>query len=205
MQEITQLHAIFDRTRGYINRFMGIIQPIIDAAQDEHTRLYYHHILEEEEQRMGRLQELVPYLKKVSEKETLAELSDRELSQMLSDVNLERFGLHNFREHLELSLYEFQDDETRQTLDGMREKTHADYLQVKEIMAALSERFSDGSHPDLTDHDEGHDIHQVDHLKASASAAHGVASVIKHSAPTHAVSGNISGKKGLTVGSLKGL
>ena len=201
MQEITQLHAIFDRTRGYINRFMSIIQPIIDAAQDEHTRLYYHHILEEEEQRMGRLQELVPYLENVSEKESLAQLSDRELSQLLSDVNLERFGLHNFREHLELSLYEFQDDETRTTLDGMREKTHADYLQVKEIMASLSGRFSDGSHPDLTDHDEGHDVHQVDHLKASATAAHGVASIIKHTAPAKTAA---PGKKGLTVGSLKG-
>ncbi|MGG1663475.1 IMEF encapsulin system ferritin-like cargo protein [Brevibacillus sp. NRS-1366] len=198
MQEITQLHAIFDRTRGYINRFMGIIQPIIDAAQDEHTRLYYHHILEEEEQRMGRLQELIPYLESLSTENKTDKLSDRELSQMLSDINLERFGLHNFREHLELSLYEFQDEATRQILDGMREKTHEDYLQVKDMMATLSGRFSDVYHADLTDHDEGHDIHQVDHLKASASAPHGVASVIKH-ASTPA-----PGKKGLTVGSLKG-
>ncbi|GED69071.1 hypothetical protein BRE01_27730 [Brevibacillus reuszeri] len=198
MQEISQLHAIFDRTRGYINRFMGIIQPIIDAAQDEHTRLYYHHILEEEEQRMGRLQELIPYLESLAAENKTDKLSDRELSQMLSDINLERFGLHNFREHLELSLYEFQDDATRQVLDGMREKTHEDYLHVKEMMATLSSRFSDVYQADLTDHDEGHDIHQVDHLKASASAPHGVASVIKHSpAPTPA-------KKGLTVGSLKG-
>ncbi|MGF9906725.1 IMEF encapsulin system ferritin-like cargo protein [Brevibacillus fortis] len=199
MQEITQLHAIFDRTKGYINSFMGVIQPIIDAATDEHTRLYYHHILEEEEQRMGRLQELVPYLEKLSSGKSLDQLSDRDLSQMLSDVNLERFGLHNFREHLELSLYEFKDDETRQLLDGMREKTHTDYLTVKEIMANMSQRFSDAAHPDLTDHDEGHDVHQVDHLKASASAPHGVASVIKHSTPA------VSGKKGLTVGSLKGM
>lgn len=199
MQDFSQLHAIFDRTRGYINRFMGIIQPIIDAAQDEHTRLYYHHILEEEEQRLGRLEELIPHLAELSAENKTDQLSDRELSQLLSDINLERFGLHNFREHLELSLYEFRDDETRQTLDGMREKTHADYLQVKEIMSRLSERFSDVYHADLTDHDEGHDVHQVDHLKASANAPQGVASVIKH-APAPA-----PGKKGLTVGSLKGL
>ncbi|MED4583169.1 IMEF encapsulin system ferritin-like cargo protein [Brevibacillus choshinensis] len=198
MQDFSQLHAIFDRTRGYIDRFMGIIQPIIDAAQDEHTRLYYHHILEEEEQRMGRLQELVPHLETLSAEKKTDQLSDRELSQLLSDINLERFGLHNFREHLELSLYEFRDDETRQTLDGMREKTHADYLQVKDIMAKLSERFSD-VYTDLTDHDEGHDVHQVDHLKASANAPQGVASVITHTAIP------APGKKGLTVGSLKGL
>ncbi|MDR7314278.1 IMEF encapsulin system ferritin-like cargo protein [Brevibacillus nitrificans] len=199
MQDFTQLHTIFDRTRGYINRFMGIIQPIIDAAQDEHTRLYYHHILEEEEQRMGRLQQLVPHLESLSAEKKSDQLSDRELSQLLSDINLERFGLHNFREHLELSLYEFRDDETRMELDGMREKTHADYLQVKDIMSKLSERFSDVYTTDLTDHDEGHDVHQVDHLKASANAPQGVASVITHpQAP-------VSGKKGLTVGSLKGL
>jgi CMP-N-acetylneuraminic acid synthetase len=198
VQEIPQLHAIFDRTRGYIDRFTGIIQPIIDAAQDEHTRLYYHHILEEEEQRMGRLQELIPYLESLSAENKTDQLSDRELSQLLSDINLERFGLHNFREHLELSLYEFQDDETRQTLDSMRERTQEDYLQVKDIMAKASERFSDVYRSDLTDHDEGHDIHQVNHLKASASAAKGVASVIKHAASP------ALGKKGLTVGSLKG-
>jgi len=201
VQDFSQLHDIFDRTRGYINRFMTIIQPIIDAAKDEHTRLYYHHILEEEEQRLGRLEQLVPHLESLAADQKSDQLSDRELSHLLSDMNLERFGLHNFREHLELSLYEFRDEETRLSIDGMREKTHADYLQVKDIMSKLSERFSDVYHADLTDHDEGHDVHQVDYLKASANAPLGVASVISHSsAPAPA-----SGKKGLTVGSLKGL
>ncbi|MFD2370845.1 IMEF encapsulin system ferritin-like cargo protein [Brevibacillus sp. GCM10020057] len=197
MQDFSQLHAIFDRTRGYINRFMSIIQPIVDAAQDEHTRLYYHHILEEEEQRLGRLEQLVPHLEELAANQKSDQLSDRELSRLLSDINLERFGLHNFREHLELSLYEFRDEETRLDLDGMREKTHADYLLVKDIMSRLSERFSDVYHADLTDHDEGHDVHQVDHLKASA----GVASVTSHPAAP----ASVPGKKGLTVGSLKGL
>lgn len=197
MQEISQLHTIFDRTKGYINRFTGIIQPIIDAAQDEHTRLYYHHILEEEEQRMGRLQELIPYLESLSGEKKTDQLSDRDLSRLLSDINLERFGLHNFREHLELSLYEFQDDETRSSLNGMRETTQDDYLHVKEIMASVSERFSDVYHTELTDHDEGHDIHQVDHLKASSSTAHNTGSADKQ-ATSHAPV-----KKGLTVGSLK--
>jgi hypothetical protein len=193
VQEMSQLHDIFDRTRGFIERFMGIIQPVIDAAQDEHTKLYYHHILEEEEQRLGRLHELIPYLGSLQEANLGKQLSARELSHLLSDINLERFGLHNFREHLELSLYEFQDEETRQLLNSMREATQNDYLQVKEIMTRLSERFSDAYVADLTDHDEGHDIHQVDHLRASASSP-----VPDKPAPLPAPV-----KKGLTVGSLK--
>ncbi|MEJ8543962.1 IMEF encapsulin system ferritin-like cargo protein [Brevibacillus borstelensis] len=196
---MSQLHAIFNRTRSYIDRFTEIIQPIIDAAQDEHTRLYYHHILEEEEQRLGRLQELIPYVGSLDGEKKAEQLSDRELSRLLSDINLERFGLHNFREHLELSLYEFQDDETRQLLSSMRETTQEDYLRVKEIMATLSERFSDVHRPDLTDHDEGHDIHQVDHLKASAAPA------IGHTGKAAPAFTEKTGKKGLTVGSLKGM
>ncbi|CAM5784910.1 MULTISPECIES: IMEF encapsulin system ferritin-like cargo protein [Brevibacillus] len=199
MQEMSQLHAIFSRTRGYIDRFAEIIQPIIDAAQDEHTRLYYHHILEEEEQRLGRLQELIPYIGSLDEAKKAEQLSDRELSRLLSDINLERFGLHNFREHLELSLYEFKDEETRQLLNSMRESTQEDYLRVKEIMAALSERFSDVHRPDLTDHDEGYDIHQVDHLKASSSPA------VANTGKTAAAPAAKTGRKGLTVGSLKGM
>jgi hypothetical protein len=202
VQEMSQLHAIFDRTKGFIERFMGIIQPVIDAAQNEHTRLYYHHILEEEEQRLGRLDMLIPYLDSLSSEKKTEQLSDRELSHLLSDINLERFGLHNFREHLELSLYEFQDEETRQLLNDMREATHSDYLRVKEIMATLSDRFSDVCTGNLTDHDEGHDIHQVDHLKASASSP-----ISTHAAAPEVHSSFVqpAGKKRLTVGSLKHL
>jgi hypothetical protein len=200
VQEMSQLYDIFDRTRGFIERFMGIIQPVIDAAQDQHTRLYYHHILEEEEQRLGRLHQLIPYLGSLKETNAGKQLSDRDLSHLLSDINLERFGLHNFREHLELSLYEFQDEETRSLLDSMRVTTHNDYLQVKEIMAKLSERFSDVYEADLTDHDERHDIHQVDHLQASAPASAPSALAEDKPAPVAAPV-----RKGLTVGSLKNL
>jgi len=197
VQEMSQLHTIFTRTKGYIREFMGLIQPIIDTAQDEHTKLYYHHILEEEEQRLERLEELIPYLASLSAEEKAEQLSDRDLSRLLSDINLERFGLHNFREHLELALYEFQDEATRQLLNSMRESTQNDYLLVKEIMAALSERFSDAYHGKLTDHDEGHDIHQVDHLHASAASENATPST----APASSFASH--GKKGLTVGSLK--
>ncbi|MGO0062327.1 IMEF encapsulin system ferritin-like cargo protein [Brevibacillus fluminis] len=194
MQTIVEAHAIFERTKAAIGTFMSIIQPVIDNAQDEHTRLYYHHILEEEEQRLGRLEELIPYLKEISSA-PVENLSDRELSHMLSDLNLERFGLHNFREHLELSLYEFSDEERRSLLNTMRESTQNDYLRMKDIMTELASRFSDVKLSSIEDHDHGHDIHQVDHLKASAKTATPAVA-----APAAA----IPAKKGLTVGSLRG-
>ncbi|RNB87428.1 hypothetical protein EDM56_17395 [Brevibacillus fluminis] len=194
MQTIVEAHAIFERTKAAIGKFMSIIQPVIDNAQDEHTRLYYHHILEEEEQRLGRLEELIPYLKEISSA-PVENLSDRELSHMLSDLNLERFGLHNFREHLELSLYEFSDEERRSLLNTMRESTQNDYLRMKDIMTELASRFSDVKLSSIEDHDHGHDIHQVDHLKASSKTATPAAT-----APAVA----IPAKKGLTVGSLRG-
>jgi hypothetical protein len=170
VQPVSQLQAIFERSKEYIGRFMGLIQPIVDSAQDEHTRLYYHHILEEEEQRLERLEELIPYLRTLMMENKAEQLSDRELSRLLSDINLERFGLHNFREHLELSLYEFADEAKRQLLNEMREQTQSDYGKVKELMAEMGERLSDTYTVKLTDHDEGHDIHQVDHLQASSAA-----------------------------------
>lgn len=194
MQTISEAHAIFERTKEAIGNFMNIIQPVIDNAQDEHTRLYYHHILEEEEQRLGRLNDLIPYLKEVRSSQ-VEQLSDRELSHLLADLNLERFGLHNFREHLELSLYEFDDEERRSLLNRMRESTQNDYLRMKEIMTQLAGRFSDVKFSSIEDHDHGHDIHQVDHLKASSKRA-STASIASPAA--------IPGKKGLTVGSLRG-
>jgi hypothetical protein len=194
VQLFSQLQTIFERTKEYIGRFMDLIQPIVDTAQDEHTKLYYHHILEEEEQRLGRLDELIPYLRTLITENKAEHLSDRELSRLLSDINLERFGLHNFREHLELSLYEFADEERRQLLNSMREQTQTDYLRVKEIMSELSEFLSDTYTVKLTDHDEGHEIHQVDHLKASSSAAEVHVRQEAKQAPA---------KKGLTVGSLR--
>ena len=39
---------------------MGIITPIIENAKDDHERLYWHHIYEEEEHRSYRLDILLP-------------------------------------------------------------------------------------------------------------------------------------------------
>jgi hypothetical protein len=199
MQELSQLHTIFARTKEAIGTFTDMLTPVMNNAEDEHTRLYYHHILEEEEKRLERLNELLPYLESLAKDNKADQLSNRELSHLLSDLNLERFGLHNFREHLELALYQFQDAESRGTLGDLREMTHSDYLTVKEIMSALSERFSDVVQPvKIADHDEGHDIHAVDHLKASESIERAQAPV-----EANTPSRFTPAKKGLTVGSLR--
>ncbi|WP_232699878.1 IMEF encapsulin system ferritin-like cargo protein [Brevibacillus daliensis] len=206
MQEMKQLHAIFTRTEAGIKSFRNMIQPLIDHAVDEHTKLYYHHISEEEEQRLERLEDLIPRLQKLHSVDYLEQVSDRELSHLLSDLHLERFGLHNFREHLELALYEFKADTERQQLNEMREHTQQDYLHMKEIMAKLSEKFSDAIpiKGNLHDHDHGHDIHQVDHFHASSTSS---ASVGNSSSQqnTSATTFPSNEKKGLTVGSLRHL
>lgn len=168
MLEFTQLQQIFERTKDAASTFMNLLLPLT-SDPDEHTRLYYHHIFEEEEQRLGRLQILIPELAELNQSGEAGPLSDRELSRLLSDINLERFGLHNFREHLELALYHFQDEPTRLMLDSMREMTHQDYLAVKEFMMSMSEQFSNEKIISVVDHDEGYEIHSVDHLKASSS------------------------------------
>ncbi|WP_139491388.1 IMEF encapsulin system ferritin-like cargo protein [Brevibacillus dissolubilis] len=200
MQELSLLHTIFTRTKDGIGTFRNMIQPLIDHATDEHTKLYYHHISEEEEQRLERLDELIPYLEKLIKEGKLDQLSDRDLSRLLSDLHLERFGLHNFREHLELALYEFKEGDVREQLNTMREATQQDYLKIKDIMAEMAERFSDAvpnriAQSYTQDHDHGHDVHQVDHFHASQQSTPAPSS--------SASSASIPAKKGLTVGSLK--
>lgn len=43
---------------------MNMLDPVIQNAKDDHERLYYHHIYEEEEQRLSRLVELIPLISK---------------------------------------------------------------------------------------------------------------------------------------------
>lgn len=191
MLNLVDLQQIFERTRDAAGQFMGLLEPIINTAQDEHTRLYYHHIFEEEEQRTGRLNQLIPDLQSIQQDGLLDSLSDRELSYLLSDLNLERFGLHNFREHLELALYHFTDESTRSLLEQLHGMTQNDYLAVKEYMTEISNQLSDKKTMMIDDHDEGHSIHEVDHIKASSLAS---------TASIHFVD-----KKGLTVGSLRSI
>lgn len=52
---------IFSRTKEDIETFNSMLQPVVDQAQDEHDRLYFHHILEEEEQRLLSNQVIQPH------------------------------------------------------------------------------------------------------------------------------------------------
>lgn len=133
----TELKALFSRTKEDIQKFNGMLQPVIDHAKDERERLYFHHILEEEEQRLERLDILLPML----DKAMVEDLSNFELIQLLEELNLEKFGLHNFREHIDLALFEFQDEERQSKLKPMRERTQADYLRVKDYLLFFNDKF----------------------------------------------------------------
>ncbi|RXT13467.1 IMEF encapsulin system ferritin-like cargo protein [Ammoniphilus sp. CFH 90114] len=140
-QAFSQLLTIFSRTKQDIEVFNSMLQPVVDNAKDEHERLYFHHILEEEEQRLERLDVLLPMLKHSLEEE----LSNRQLVQLLQELSLEKFGLHNFREHLDLAMFEFKDEERHSLLKSMRESTQTDYLTVKELVTELNNKFLDVS------------------------------------------------------------
>jgi hypothetical protein len=63
----------------------------------------------------------------------------------------------------------------------------------------LSERFSDVYTEAVEDHDEGHDIHRVDHLQASVSSHAAVQPTNKYTSSGMQTSPN----KRFTVGSLR--
>lgn len=139
-EEFTQLKDIFERTQSGVQDFMNIIQPVIDNAQNEHDRLYFHHIFEEEDHRLDRLNELLPQIKRLTENGAEA-VDQRAFIQLLQDISLEKFGLHNFLEHLDLSLFEFKDTEHQEKLEALRTMTHNDYQAIKDILQHLNERF----------------------------------------------------------------
>lgn len=132
-----ELYNLFSRTKADIQTFNGILQPVVDAATNERERLYFHHILEEEEQRLERLDILLPMLKQALG----GEMNNLQFIQLLEELNLEKFGLHNFREHLDLALFEFQDEARQLELSTMRERTQTDYLKVKDYLNSFNQEF----------------------------------------------------------------
>lgn len=193
-----QLQEILSRNKQDCSNFMDIITPKIENAVDEHERLYWHHIFEEEEQRYDRLNELLPKLEKLIENDTNPSTNNLEFVYLLQDISLEKFGLHNFDEHLELALYWYKDSEQGPVLGKMHEVTSADYQQVKQILNDLNQKFNGaaskaGSTP--TDDKENID----DSLKAlKFTTESSVDTTISENEKNQVVS-----KKRLTVGSLK--
>lgn len=189
-KELLELIRIFTQTKANVQMFMGLISPLIENSQDEHQRMYFHHIFEEEEQHLERLEQFLPKLLKLEKSYDQSEAAERTLIGLLQDINLEKFGQHNFLEHLELSLFHFKTGETNQKLNGMIEQTNKDYLIIKDILFQMNEQFLPEANRSKVS-----DLHEVH------SAAHG-----SHIEPIrHEDSRSMSQslKKTLSVGSLK--
>ncbi|EIJ82296.1 hypothetical protein PB1_05180 [Bacillus methanolicus PB1] len=183
--ELNIFYRIFTTTKDAIEKFMNMLDPVIQNAKDEHERLYYHHIYEEEEQRLSRLVELIPLISKFEKEndEKIFSPANNEFNRLLQELNLEKFGLHNFVEHLDLALFTFTDEERSTLLNQLRDVSYQDYLQVKEMLNKINERFDH----DYVDPHAHHDKH-YDHLARLGSSP-----IIKQP----------NKKKGFTVGSLK--
>jgi hypothetical protein len=205
-ENLTQLHSVFERARNGIQAFMDILSPAITNAAEGHQRLYYHHIFEEEEQHMDRLNQFVPKLGRfIESKQNLQDL-DNEVIALLQDLNLEKFGLHNFLEHLELAMYEFKDGEHAAILNSLLEQTKSDYLAVKEIVTGINQnllpkdaiqsaKLSDLHNVESVAHDhEDHSHEEHDHHHHEQ-----IAPPINNAQPNPV----LPIRKGLTVGSLK--
>ncbi|MCL6570243.1 MAG: hypothetical protein K6T88_00985 [Bacillus sp. (in: Bacteria)] len=187
-EELKQFYQIFTTTKDAIEKFMNMLDPVIKNATDEHERLYYHHIFEEEEQRLSRLVELIPLINKFDKEKDEKDFAptNNEFNRLLQELNLEKFGLHNFVEHLDLALFRFTDEERSTMLNQLRGVTYEDYQTVKGMLIEMNKRFDSNYKDPHAHHDENHD-----HLDrtASSSAATPIVAQTKY-------------KKGFTVGSL---
>jgi hypothetical protein len=140
----TEMDSIFNRTKEALVKFMGIITPIIENAKDDHERLYWHHIYEEEEHRSDRLDILLPKIQALLKNGSDISSNQVELVHLLQDISLEKFGLHNFLEHLDLSLFQFKGTEFEGEIQTLRDFTYEDYQQMKGILERLNQVFQGG-------------------------------------------------------------
>jgi hypothetical protein len=182
-QELEIFYRIFTTTKDAIEKFMSLLDPVIQNATDDHERLYYHHIYEEEEQRLSRLSELIPLIgqfQQEKDEKAFAPINN-EFNRLLQELNLEKFGLHNFVEHLDLALFRFNDAERSSLLNQLRQVSYQDYQQVKTMLNEINSRFDHNYIDPHAHHDENHD-----HLDRPASVPAAASSF----------------RKGFTVGSL---
>jgi hypothetical protein len=188
-EELSRFFDIFTTTKDAIEKFMAMLDPVIQNATDDHERLYYHHIYEEEEQRLSRLVVLIPLISKFQgeKEEKNFTPTNNEFNRLLQELNLEKFGLHNFVEHLDLALFRFTDPERSTLLNQLREVSYKDYQEVKTMLTEINRRFDTAFVDPHAYHDEHHD-----HLDRTTTS---------HEAPAIAVKA-MSMKKGFTVGSL---
>jgi hypothetical protein len=201
IEDLSGLHQIFGRSIERVRTFMDILSPAITNARDQHERLYYHHIYEEEEQRLGRLEQLTPKLSRYLGRGESIETTSFDFICLLQDLNLEKFGLHNFLEHLELALYHFTDEERSGKLNSMLDETKADYLSVKDTIARLNEQFLPSAKVPETAESDGHDVISAAHSAPDHHHEHHT----KIRTPSTRTAAALPARKGLSVGSLRGL
>lgn len=139
---IKELEELFIRTEGAVNIFMEILQPKIESAVDEYQHLYWHHIYEEEEQRLDRLRDLLPRVNIYANNHEGHSINNLEFIHLLQDISLEKFGLHNFEEHLDLALFDSQGSEHEEALKSMRQMAEEDYEKIKELLFSLNQTFN---------------------------------------------------------------
>ncbi|MFD2444591.1 IMEF encapsulin system ferritin-like cargo protein [Bacillus sp. CGMCC 1.16607] len=165
-EELKIFYHIFTTTKDAIEKFMNMLDPVIQNATDDHERLYYHHIYEEEEQRLSRLVVLIPLISKFEQDKDESDFTptNNEFNRLLQELNLEKFGLHNFVEHLDLALFRFKDVERSTLLNQLREVSYKDYQQVKTMLNEINSRFDHDYVDPHAHHDEHHD-----HLDRSTS------------------------------------
>ncbi|MFB4164366.1 IMEF encapsulin system ferritin-like cargo protein [Alteribacillus sp. JSM 102045] len=187
----SQLETIFKRNRQALNEFKDMITPVIENAKDDHERLYWHHIYEEEDHRHDRLDHLLPALQSFNENDSSIQPYNSEFVHLLQDISLEKFGLHNFLEHLDLSLYTFNDTELEEPIRSLRDMTSADYQETKTILDQLNEEFKGSlQYKASVPTDEKENINE--NLKVEA-----------YTSTDNEAETTFSNKRQLTVGSLK--
>jgi hypothetical protein len=196
-ENLSALKDIFLRSKEALVEFMEMLEPIIEHAKDEHEKLYFHHLYEEEEHRFDRLEGLLPKLDAFIEHPERQNTGDPEFIYFLQDLSLEKFGLHNFLEHLDLALFHFKDMEHFTRLQEMRDMTYEDYQETKRILLELNEQFDGaasrrGSVPTDEKENVKESLKVEMYTGGSASAGH-----------PSAIHTQTRFKKGLTVGSLK--
>jgi hypothetical protein len=198
-EQFLNLKEMFLRTKEAIHNFMDILTPRIENAKDDHERLYYHHIYEEEEQRLDRLSALIPKIEFFLESDIPNTPDNTDFIRLLQDISLEKFGLHNFLEHLDLALFSFKDTEHAERLHQMRNTTDTDYQTIKGILNWFNQQFDGAAQAaGSTPTDEKEDVN--DNLK--------IEKYTTTQAQDHSYHHNLQEEnkaiKRLTVGSLKG-
>ncbi|HWO98193.1 MAG TPA: IMEF encapsulin system ferritin-like cargo protein [Bacillus sp. (in: firmicutes)] len=146
VENLNNVQEILLRSKDALNKFKDILAPTIEQAKDEHERLYWHHIYEEEEHRFDRLEALLPKLhSQIQNKSTLSR-ENGDYLRLLQDISLEKFGLHNFLEHLDLSLFHYKDTEHQAIIEPLRNMTATDYQTLKYVFGELNKELDTPVH-----------------------------------------------------------